>query len=317
MWIGFAEDSAFAALLFFGESLRHALARAVAKGNLPHMLMGKVQPPGDGGDESPHRVRSKESSSQYSRIRSGLQLSEDADYAQMRIESIQKTQLRVDKSLRPEIASAIRAARDALGYSQTELAQALGSSQDAISRWERGTGTPPISAITAMARIVPEEQKDFWIAAGAITEGKLRDPRGMRDIPVLRDPAAAGTPRDVNESEVDYILSMPRHLLPQTGRLFGLKVVGDSMSPLLEEGYIALVDVAQQKPEELEGRMVAARHQDGGVTIKWLCGPGPGLYLLVPQNTSHLIEVIDRGSQWTLVGEIIQWIGFPPARKKR
>ena len=82
------------------------------------------------------------------------------------------------------------------------------------------------------------------------------------------------------------------------------------MSPMLEEGYIALIDVAQKTAGKLIGRMVAAREEDG-ITIKWLRREGD-LYLLVPQNARHPIRVIKPDGDFSIVGKVVKWIGEPP-----
>ena len=84
-------------------------------------------------------------------------------YAEPRMAVNQKTRLRVSADLRPFIADALRAARKSLGYNQTQLAEALGSSQGAVTRWERKIDSPPVSAFGMLARLVPEDQKDFWL----------------------------------------------------------------------------------------------------------------------------------------------------------
>jgi SOS-response transcriptional repressor LexA len=141
---------------------------------------------------------------------------------------------------------------------------------------------------------------------------------GGRQVPVLRDAAAAGTPRAIDEGEIEYTLTFPPSLLPRGGKLFGVKIEGDSMSPFLETGYVVLIDVASRSPERLAGRMVAAREGDG-LTIKWLRKQGDGVYLLVPQNTSlrHQIHIMHADGDWSIVGEVVKWIGEPPPPPKR
>ena len=117
--------------------------------------------------------------------------------------------------------------------------------------------------------------------------------------------------------EVDYILHFPPHMLPRGGKLIaGCGVAGDSMSPLLEDGYIALVDVSLHEPNRLIGKMVAAREADG-ITLKWLRKQGD-VYLLVPQNTSprHSIQILSTEGEWSIVGEVVKWIGEPPSAKR-
>ena len=70
--------------------------------------------------------------------------------------------LRVSADQRPEISTAFRKARNSIGISQEELAARLGSSQDAVSRWERGKDSPPISALIALTEMLPERDRAWW-----------------------------------------------------------------------------------------------------------------------------------------------------------
>ena len=90
------------------------------------------------------------------------------------------------------------------------------------------------------------------------------------------------------------------------------------MSPLLEEGYVAIVNVARTEIGGLVDRMVLARDEEGGVTVKWLRKQGT-LYLLVPQNTSprHPIRVLQSKNDGAILGEIVRWVGEPPQPRKR
>lgn len=229
-----------------------------------------------------------------------------------------KTRIRVEADLRPQIAAGLRSARKALGISQSALAEALGSSQGAITRWEREIDSPPISAFSLLAQLVPEEQRSFWMElAGQPMTNNQDAVSKMRVIPVLRDPAAAGTARLIRENEVDYELLFPPELLPAGGKLVAFKVAGDSMLPVLHTGFIVLVDTAQRDVAKLVGKMVAARDENG-VTIKWLRKQGK-MYLLVPQNTApqHEVRIITEADDVSIVGEVVKWIGQPYVDKKR
>ena len=47
----------------------------------------------------------------------------------------------------------VRSARTAAGYTQSELAERLGTTQSAVSRWERGHDEPRISTLAHIARV--------------------------------------------------------------------------------------------------------------------------------------------------------------------
>lgn len=84
------------------------------------------------------------------------------------------------------------------------------------------------------------------------------------------------------------------------------------MEPILRDNDIALVDVSRRDLKKLNERMVAVRIGDG-VTIKWLRYAGK-FFQLAPQNTSlrHEIRILTEDDDWSIVREVVKWIGEPP-----
>ena len=120
----------------------------------------------------------------------------------------------------------------------------------------------------------------------------------------------------IAEQDIDMELPFASKLMPHGGKLRAFRVSGDSMAPIVNDGYIVVVDVAQQDPKRLTEHMVAAREGDG-VTIKWL-RKDKDVYLLVPQHVSPRIPVriMRQEDDWGIVGVVLKWIGYPePARK--
>ena len=218
--------------------------------------------------------------------------------------------------------------RDQLGLNQRDFARLIGVTSGAITHWETSRKRPSPMALMSIGKL-PGADKAYWFAQAGpeyvvrqvrvdtyLAEEKAEE--DGRKFPVLRDAAAAGTPRALDENEIDFHLSLPPQLVPRGGQIYGLKVEGSSMSPLLETGYIALVDVSKRDAKALVNSMVAARDGDG-VTLKWLRKQSDDLYLLVPQNTSqrHQIQVMKHKGEWSVVGEVVMWIGQPPPKRSR
>lgn len=214
------------------------------------------------------------------------------------------------------IAPKIKELRDAQNLKQTEVAEACSVSSVQVSRWEKKLDLPGPRALLALAKLAPEGEAWWWVAEAKM-EASAPPEDMVRRIPVLRDAAAAGTSRAVDEKQLDTVLLLPKAWLPQGGSIYGVKVAGDSMSPLLEDGYVALIDVASRDAAKLDGRMVAARDGDG-ITIKWLRKQSEDMYLLVPQHTSerHQVQVLRAKGDWSIVGEVVKWIGAPPAPRR-
>jgi SOS-response transcriptional repressor LexA len=304
---------------FSSQGLSHAFTGALAKSNLPAMFMRQVQPSGNIGHDAAYFGGFSEFEAQRSKIHGGYQLSRKGHYAEPRMDVNKKTRLRVNADSRPEIAGAFRAARKSIGLSQEELACVIGGSQDAISRWERGIDSPPVSALIALTEMLPEEERAWWReqtgqhSAKKVTEDGEQN---VRLVPLLRDAIAAGSGRIVDEQEVVAQIPFLSQWLPKGGSLYALKVRGESMAPIINDGNVVIVNIRQRDPAKLVERMVCAREGDF-VTVKWLRRDG-NTYLLVPQHTSpaYPVRIMRRVGDFSIVGEVVKWIGYPPLARK-
>jgi SOS-response transcriptional repressor LexA len=214
-----------------------------------------------------------------------------------------------------EVARKLKALRTQRGWNQSELADACGVTQTQISRWEHAQDRPGATSMAKLAQMSTESDRDWWLAeAGlsSLTPIEVSVGAEVRLIPLLRDPAAAGTPRAIDENAVERQIPFPSDWLPPGGKIYALKIMGDSMSPMISPDTIVLVDVAQRDAEKLVGRMVAAREGDG-VTIKWL-RKDQDIYMLVPQYASlrHPVRIIRPEGDFSIVGVVVKWIGEPP-----
>jgi SOS-response transcriptional repressor LexA len=221
------------------------------------------------------------------------------------------------------LGARIRAVRTAKGLTQKEFAPMLKVSQVAVSNWEKGADRPKAEILAKLAAMTADpdlrtyfvRESGMAVALG-IESAAERTPATARPVPLLKDPIAAGTPRATDEAEIAQMLEMPRSWFPASGEFFAFKVVGDSMAPVVEEGYIVIIDASRRDPRKLVGQMVAAR-EDNGVTIKWL-RKDKEAFLLVPQHVSPRIPVriMRADDDWAIVGTVVKWIGQPPPIRK-
>jgi transcriptional regulator with XRE-family HTH domain len=194
------------------------------------------------------------------------------------------------------VAQEIRALRESLKLSQAELARRCDVTQQAVSQWESGTDTPKPNALWRLAEIAAtsEGSRRFFereiARASGIADadeqraGALRNflsgKAGRRTssvsrasgsagiaIPLLKDSIAAGTPRAMDEKNIERELLIPQEWLPAANRsgkgLVAVRVAGDSMSPIIEPGYVVLIDTQAKDPRKLLNKMVAAREDEG------------------------------------------------------
>lgn len=235
---------------------------------------------------------------------------------------------------KPPWAARIYEARKREGLDQSQLAERLGVTQKTVSRWETGEDEPQSRRYMDLGRLFEADRPFFWEQAG-IKRSDLAGPslvfsRGPKKgrkqqgpdliyVPRLAGAIAAGDPRPIDESEVEEVIPMPREWTRHPDSTVCLRVKGDSMSPLIEDGYLIIVDTAAREPGALVNEMVAAVDSRGDSTVKWL-RLVDGEYMLLPQHTSPRLPpiLISRTEGWRIAGRVLRWIGQPPpARGKR
>ena len=234
------------------------------------------------------------------------------------------------------LAERIQTARkEILDLSQRDLATRLDVSQSNVSKWESGALVPEAHHLMNLATLLEGRAESLYFleAAGVPAEYFNGDPRytdssmpsefisgavpipAMYQVPLLRDAAAAGTPRAIEEGQIEMMIPVLKSWAPRGSALVAFRVAGESMLPILFDSYVVVVDTAQRDPKRLTSKIVAARVGDG-VTVKWLRKHG-GIYMLVPQNTSARfpITVLKEDEDCGIVGAVVTWYGFPSAVK--
>jgi SOS-response transcriptional repressor LexA len=229
--------------------------------------------------------------------------------------------------------------RKALGLTQHALARKLGVLPWAVASWEQGRWEPSGEHYAQLARLAaPEEARYFLSKLGLDREtvlakfpeasAQLPEIRiytteqwkpGTQDrlrfqvqVPVLRDEAAAGSPREINERDLDSFIAVPSKFVPKgPGVYSGIYIRGDSMAPILRDRFIVVVDHTQRDPARLRGRMVAALVQEG-VLVKWLARESRrDRIVLRSENKSYDDIVLDAPETNPIIGDVVFWWGVP------
>ncbi|WP_228370664.1 XRE family transcriptional regulator [Candidatus Korobacter versatilis] len=251
-----------------------------------------------------------------------------------------------EKSQMGHYADVVLRLRAYLKMNQSQFADALGVTQASVSRWEqKGASTrgPSRGAWTSMYFLGFDTPlaNELYERAGLDPEAVKRLARDFRDdlsgrettyvrengdgpvegvaIPLLTDKAAAGQPRLINEKDIQKYLLFPREMVPHPTSTRCMRVRGDSMAPIVDDGYIVAVDTSERDPRKLVESMVAVSDPESGCTIKWLRQAGRARFLLVPQHTSprHNPIVLDPKEEgWRIIGRVLFWIGQPPPARK-
>lgn len=212
---------------------------------------------------------------------------------------------------------ALKAFRSTVTRRQGDLAQLIGVSQPAVSQWEKGKSGPDFPQLLALAQLADDRALTQWgnyfRSLAQLPPKPEAEPAPGRKhrVKAAEGKIAAGANRTVGDT-VERDIS---DLLPMGPKITVLTVTGDSMSPILEEGYKLFVDTSDTDPRRLVKQMVVARDNDG-ITVKWLRRDGK-FFLLVPQNTTprNPVKVLDpEYTDVAIVGRVVRWIGEPARR---
>jgi hypothetical protein len=254
---------------------------------------------------------------------------------------------KTSSSSRPSWAKAIRALRESLGMNQGEFGSRLGFSAMAVSRWERGAQEPPSHGYIALGNLAHGSSCwFFWERAGLRSEHVLRvmptlerntrfsklqnfeivsagtgprRPRGkiqLVALPLLKVVAtSAGEKGDdlhlLSEAPIENMMAAPKDWCPNPAYTSCLRVRGDSMAPLIQDGYVVAVDSSQIDLNGLNGKIVIAWHKDVGLTISRVRCYDQTM-VLVPENSAYEAVAISAKQPWKIVATVLWWIGKAP-----
>ena len=240
-------------------------------------------------------------------------------------------------------AKRIKALRLHLKQSRAVLANELGVSEENVALWESGTEHPSPNFYLKLGNIAGEPSCwYFWEQAGlysgefmqvlpavrlqihqdkppdlqvvhAGSGDRLFSKPQLHAIPLL--PLKAATYGLEGDKRLDFddvppqgLIAAPSHWAPNPAFTSCLRVRGDSMAPVLRDGYIIVVDTSETNRKQLVDKMVVAWHPDKGITVSWL-KIVEGDEALISQSAQYLPVVLSRDKSWRVIGKVIWWIG--------
>lgn len=127
--------------------------------------------------------------------------------------------------------------------------------------------------------------------------------------PLIELGVAAGTGRELLDEPCDTRVALPPEVSP--GRYVALRVVGDSMRPLLHSGDVVLVALDASLTA---GAVVVARHPEHGYVVKRMGRPAPGGTPLESLNPAYPTLMLAPGSGAVIGRVVLRWCGH--ARSK-
>jgi DNA-binding XRE family transcriptional regulator len=240
-------------------------------------------------------------------------------------------------------AKRIRALRLYLKDSRATLAKEVGVSKEKVALWESGTEQPSPNLYIKLGNIAGEPSCwYFWEQAGLYSGDLMRvlpavhlqlhkdkqpdlqvvhagggerlfSKPQLHAIPLL--PLKAATYGLEGDKRLDFdgvppqgLIAAPSDWAPNPAFTSCLRVRGDSMAPVLRDGYIIVVDTSDTNRKQLVDKMVVAWHPDKGITVSWLKMVDGG-EALVSQSAQYLPVVLSRDKSWRVIGKVLWWIG--------
>ena len=244
----------------------------------------------------------------------------------------------------PEWSRQIERFRRSLKLTQSELGKRLGASTMSVSRWERGILEVPADIYIKIGNLAGDPLCwYFWGRAGLRSEDVVRVLPAARDrlhesrmasvlvvhaggekkpeqteadlvaIPLL--PVHAATPGEQGDKEVDLeqvqpetMLAAPRDWCPSPDSTICLRARGNSMSPLILDGYIIAVDTLDVRRETLVGQIVVAWNDEKGLLVSRLIRFDHTDALVSDHREYESISLAPE-SAWRILGRVLWWIG--------
>jgi SOS-response transcriptional repressor LexA len=248
----------------------------------------------------------------------------------------------------PQWATTIADLRERMGLSQTEFGQQLGVSAMGVSRWECGVQEPPARSYIELGNLAGDPACwYFWARAGLRTEdlmrvipnlrGRLRKTalpefeivnagsggakltKGKHEvvaIPLLKVVAASygdkgDTTSILHGVPIESLIAAPKSWCSNPSTTSCLRVRGDSMNPLIYDGYIVAVDSSQNDRAKLNGKIVIAWHKEKGLTVSRL-RRYDHTEMLQPDNTKYESVTLQGKNEWRILAKVWWWIGKAP-----
>jgi SOS-response transcriptional repressor LexA len=244
----------------------------------------------------------------------------------------------------PEWAASISSLRERLDLSQTDFGQRLDSSAMAVSRWERGAQEPPARSYIDLGNLAgAPDCWYFWARAGLRVEDVMRVMPKLRTrlrggpnfeivnagagkklpknaqlvaIPLLKVVAAAPGEKGDNvalldRAPIESMIAAPHDWCPNPGATSCLRVLGDSMNPLICDGYIVAVDSSQNDRTALDGKIVIAWNKDVGLTVSRF-QKYDHTEILQSENRQYRSMTMDGKKKWKIIAKVLWWIGKAP-----
>lgn len=202
--------------------------------------------------------------------------------------------------LRIFIGNKIKQLREKHGLNQDDLAKKLGTTKQAISRYEKGDRQANQDILFALSNIFNVDIDYFFPAREQAPTNVIKSTGNFIKIPVIGE-IACGDPILAEENVIDYHVE-PADLLP-AGNLFYLKAKGDSMEPKIPNQSLVLI----REQSDVESGEIAAVLVNGETeaTLKRVKKQN-GYLILHPDNSNYEPMIVDENNPARIIGKALQ-----------
>jgi phage repressor protein C with HTH and peptisase S24 domain/DNA-binding XRE family transcriptional regulator len=243
----------------------------------------------------------------------------------------------------PEWSRRILAFRQALKLTQGELGKRLNVTAMAVSRWERGDNEPPADSYIRLGNMADDPLCwFFWGRAGLSTADVMRvlptasrrlrrgriasvqvvhagavsplKPTSFVAIPIL--PVRAATPGtdgdevpDLDQLKPEAMWAAPIEWCPNPAATISLRVTGNSMSPLILDGYVIAVDTSAISRESLLGQVVVAWNAEKKRLLVSRLMRFDHIDALVSDQREYQPVLLGTEAHWRIIGKVLWWAG--------
>jgi SOS-response transcriptional repressor LexA len=170
----------------------------------------------------------------------------------------------------------------------------------------------------AIARMTTSADFEIVCAGGG---AKRHRPKGspklqMVAVPLLDVQAgtigqAGGKFADFESATAEEMIAAPAFWCPNPVQTNCLRVKGTSMSPLINDGDVVVVDGSQTNPEELNRKIIVAWHRENGLALARFIA-ADGVHLLESENREYGPVTVEKDRKWQIIGKVLWWIRKGP-----
>jgi SOS-response transcriptional repressor LexA len=168
-----------------------------------------------------------------------------------------------------------------------------------------------VAALGRSVRRIDHAPEPVRLALSGPLARMIEAAREVQAAPLAELGVAAGTGRELLDEPCDAWVALPADL--PAGRYVALRVVGDSMVPLLHSGDVVLVDL---EGAVHTGAVAVARHPEHGYVVKRVGRTGRQAVSLVSLNPAYpSLELLPGRSEGGLIGPVVlRWCAHPASK---